>query len=138
MKNFKLSEFFVSSTADKNGIKNEPSPDSRATVVRNINLLVDNVLDPIRDKFCAPVIITSGYRCPQINKLVGGANNSQHMSGCAADFHIKGFTYLMMRQVFLNIYDTMDFDQLIYYRSKNFIHVSYVENSNRHEAFLKK
>ena len=138
MKNFKLSEFFVSSTADKNGIKNEPSLDTRAAIERNINLLVDNVLDPIRDKFCAPVIITSGYRCPQVNKLVGGANNSQHMSGCAADFHIKGFTYLMMRQVFLNIYDTMEFDQLIYYRSKNIIHVSYVENGNRHEAFLKK
>lgn len=138
MKNFKLSEFFVSSTADKNGIKNEPSLDARATIERNINLLVDNVLDPIRDKFCAPVIITSGYRCPRVNKLVGGANNSQHMSGCAADFHIKGFTYLMMRQVFLNVYDTMEFDQLIYYRSKNIIHVSYVENGNRHEAFLKK
>ena len=138
MKNFKLSEFFVSSTADKNGIKNEPSLDERATIERNINLLVDNVLDPIRDKFCAPVIITSGYRCPKVNKLVGGVNNSQHMSGCAADFHIKGFTYSMMCQVFLNICDTMDFDQLIYYRSKNIIHVSYVENDNRHEAFLKK
>ena len=138
MKNFKLSEFFVSSTADKNGIKNEPSLDERATVERNISLLVDNVLDPIRDKFCAPITITSGYRCPQVNKLVGGVNNSQHMSGCAADFPVKGFTYLMMRQVFLNIYDTMEFDQLIYYRSKNFIHVSYVENGNRHEAFLKK
>lgn len=138
MKNFKLSEFFVSSTADKNGIKNEPSLDERATIERNINLLVDNVLDPIRDKFCAPVIITSGYRCPKVNKLVGGTNNSQHMSGCAADFHIKGFTYLMMRQVFLDIYDTIEFDQLIYYRSKNIIHVSYVENSNRHEAFIKK
>lgn len=138
MKNFKLSEFFNSIAADRNGIKNEPSIDERATIERNINLLVDNVLDPVRDKFCTPVIITSGYRCPQVNKLVGGANNSQHMSGCAADFHIKGFTYLMMRQVFLNIYDTMDFDQLIYYRSKNIIHVSYVENNNRHEAFLKK
>lgn len=137
MKNFKLSEFFNSSTAVKNGIKNEPSPDERATIVRNINSLVDNVLDPIRDKFCTPVIITSGYRCPQVNQLVGGVANSQHMSGCAADFHIKGGTYLTMRQVFLNIYDTMDFDQLIYYRHKNIIHVSYVENCNRHEAFLK-
>ena len=138
MKNFKLSEFFISSVADKNGIKNEPHIDEKATIVRNINSLVDNVLDPIRDKFCAPVKITSGYRCPQVNKLVGGADNSQHMSGCAADFYIKGFTHLMMSQVFINIYDTMDFDQLIYYRCKNIIHVSYVENGNRHEAFLKK
>lgn len=137
MKHFTLSEFFNSSTAVKNGIKNEPSPDERATIVRNINSLVDNVLDPIRDKFCAPVIITSGYRCPQVNQLVGGVTNSQHMSGCAADFYIKGDTHLTMRQVFLNIYDTMDFDQLIYYRHKNIIHVSYVKNCNRYEAFLK-
>ena len=138
MKNFKLSEFFASSTADKNGIKNEPGLDKKATVERNINSLVDNVLDPIRDELCTPVIITSGYRCPQVNKLVGGVNNSQHMSGCAADFHVQGFTSSMMRNVFLYIYDNMDFDQLIYYRNKNIIHVSYVENSNRHEAFLKK
>ena len=71
-------------------------------------------------------------------RLVGGVNNSQHMSGCAADFHVQGFTSSMMRNVFLYIYDNMDFDQLIYYRSKNIIHVSYVENGNRHEAFLKK
>ena len=138
MKNFKLSEFFASTAADKNGIKNEPGLDGKATVERNINLLVAYVLDPLRDVLHTPITITSGYRTPQVNKIVGGVNNSQHMSGCAADFHIKGFTCLMMRQVFLNIYDTMDFDQLIYYRSKNIIHVSYVENSNRHEAFLKK
>ena len=138
MKNFKLAEFCASSTADKNGIKNEPSLDEKATVERNINSLVDNVLNPIRDKLCTPVIITSGYRYKQVNKLVGGANNSQHMSGCAADFHVKGFTHSMMYEVFVDIFNTMDYDQLIYYRSKNIIHVSYVENSNRHEAFLKK
>ena len=138
MKNFKLSEFFASSTADKNGIKNEPSLDEKATVERNINLLVAYVLDPLRDVLHTPITITSGYRTPQVNKLVGGANNSQHMSGCAADFHVQGFTSSMMRNVFLYIYDSMDFDQLIYYRNKNIIHVSYVENSNRHEAFLKK
>ena len=138
MKNFKLSEFFDSIAADRNGIKNEPSIDERATIERNINLLVDNVLDPIRDRLCTPVIITSGYRCPKVNRLVGGVNNSQHMSGCAADFHVRGFNPLMMYEVFSDIYNTMEFDQLIFYRSKNIIHVSYVENGNRHEAFLKK
>ena len=75
MKHFNLSEFFRSSTAAKNGIKNEPSIDERATIVRNINLLVDNVLDPVRDTVDAPIIITSGYRCPQVNRLVGGDYN---------------------------------------------------------------
>ena len=138
MKNFKLSEFFDSIAADRNGIKNEPSIDERATIERNINLLVDNVLDPIRDRLCTPIIITSGYRCPKVNRLVGGVNNSQHMSGCAADFHVRGFNPLMMYEVFSDIYNTMEFDQLIFYRSKNIIHVSYVKNGNRHEAFLKK
>lgn len=137
MKHFNLSEFFLSATATKNSIKNEPSLDKRATVARNINLLVDNILDPVGDVVRTPIIITSGYRCPQVNKLVGGVNNSQHMSGCAADFHVQGFTPAMMYEVFLYIFNTLKFDQLIYYRSKNIIHVSYVENCNRYEAFLK-
>lgn len=138
MKHFNLSEFFRSSTAAKNGIKNEPSADERATIARNINLLVDNVLDPVRDMVNTPIIITSGYRCPQVNRLIGGVDNSQHMSGCAADFHVQGYNHSMMYEVFLYIFNTLEFDQLIYYPSKNIIHVSYVENCNRYEAFTKK
>lgn len=137
MKHFNVSEFFRSSTAAKNGIKNEPSSDEKTAIVRNINLLVDNVLDPVRDMVNTPIIITSGYRCPQVNRLVGGVDNSQHMSGCAADFHVQGFTPSMMYEVFLYIFNTLEYDQLIYYRSKNIIHVSYVENCPRCEAFLK-
>lgn len=137
MKHFNVSEFFRSSTAAKNGIKNEPSSDEKATIVRNINLLVDNVLDPVRDMVNTPIVITSGYRCPKVNRLVGGVDNSQHMSGCAADFHVMGFTPSMMYEVFLYIFNTLEYDQLIYYRSKNIIHVSYVENCPRCEAFLK-
>ena len=114
MKHFSLSEFFRSFVAASNGIKNEPSPDKKAKVVRNINLLVNNVLDPIRDKVRTQVIITSGYRCPQVNKLVGGVNKSQHISGCAADFYVKGFTYEKMYNLYLYIINTLEFDQLIY------------------------
>ena len=138
MKHFSLSEFFRSFVATSNGIKNEPSLNKKAKVVHNINLLVNNVLDPVREKVRTQVIITSGYRCSQVNKLVGGVNNSQHKSGCAADFYVKGFTYEKMYDLYLYIFNTLEFDQLIYYRSKNIIHVSYVENGNRHEAFLKK
>lgn len=137
MKHFNVSEFFRSSTAAKNGIKNEPSPDEKATIVRNINLLVDNVLEPVRDMVNTPIMITSGYRCPQVNRLAGGVDNSQHMSGCAADFHVQGYNHSMMYEVFLYIFNTLEFDQLIYYPSKNIIHVSYVENCNRYEAFIK-
>lgn len=137
MKHFNVSEFFCSSTAAENGIKNEPSSDEKATIVRNINLLVDNVLDPVRDMVDTPIIITSGYRCPKVNRLVGGVDNSQHMSGCAADFYVMGFTPAMMYEVFLYIFNTLVYDQLIYYRGKNIIHVSYVENCPRCEAFLK-
>ena len=138
MKHFYFSEFFNSSTADKNGIKNEPTSNERGRVMLNIKLLVDNVLEPIRDMVCAPIIITSGYRSPQLNKIVGGADNSQHMLGCAADFYVHGHNPLMMYKVFMCIFNTLEFDQLIYYPIKNIIHVSYVENHNRHEAFIKK
>lgn len=138
MKHFYFSEFFNSSTAAKKGIKNEPISDERGRVMLNIKLLVDNVLEPIRDMVCTPVIITSGYRSPQLNKIVGGAVNSQHMLGCAADFYVYGYDPLMMYKVFMYIFNTLEFDQLIYYPIKNIIHVSYVENRNRHEAFIKK
>ena len=138
MKHFCFSEFFNSSTAAKNGIKNEPISDERGRVMLNIKLLVDNVLEPIRDMVCTPIIITSGYRSPQLNKIVGGADNSQHMLGCAADFYVEGYNHSMMYKVFLNIFYRLDFDQLIYYPNKNIIHISYVENCNRHEALVKK
>ncbi len=138
MKHFYFSEFFNSSTAAKNDIKNEPISDERGRVMLNIKLLVDNVLEPIRDMVCTPIIITSGYRSPQLNKIVGGAVNSQHMLGCAADFYVDGYDPLMMYKVFMYIFNTLEFDQLIYYPIKNIIHVSYVENRNRHEAFIKK
>ena len=138
MKHFYFSEFFNSSTATENGIKNEPALDERGRVMLNIKLLVDNVLEPVRDMVRTPIIITSGYRSPQVNKIVGGVDNSQHMSGCAADFHVKGYNTFKMYEVFLYIFNTLEFDQLIYYPSKNIIHVSYVENCNRYEAFTKK
>lgn len=138
MKHFCFSEFFNSSTAAKNNIKNEPISDEKGKVMLNIKLLVDNVLEPIRDMVCTPIIITSGYRSPQLNKIVGGTVNSQHMLGCAADFYVCGYDHLMMYKVFMYIFNTLEFDQLIYYPIKNIIHVSYVENRNRHEAFIKK
>lgn len=81
MKYFTLSELTKSATARRLGIDNEADVDVRA----NITALVDNVLDPLRTKWGMPIIVTSGYRCPKLNAAVGGAVNSQHTKGMAAD-----------------------------------------------------
>jgi hypothetical protein len=80
-KNFRLSEFISSETAKKLGIDNTPSFETMFTIKR----LVEEVLQPIRDEFGMPITINSGYRCSKLNKAVGGAKNSDHVWGSAAD-----------------------------------------------------
>lgn len=81
-KYFSLIEFTKSSTASKLGISNTPNGE----VVANLKTLAVNVLDPIREMACGPIIITSGYRCSELNYKVRGAPNSDHIYGQAADF----------------------------------------------------
>lgn len=80
IKYFTLSEFIHSATANRLGIDNIPTFD----VVDNLNRLAD-YLDGIRAKVDKPILVSSGYRCPMLNKAVGGAANSQHLKGLAAD-----------------------------------------------------
>lgn len=82
---FTLEEFTRSSTAKRLKIDNTPSDE----VIRNIQYGVQMVLDPLRRIIQAPIIITSGYRCPTLNKAVGGVSNSWHTKGNAADLRIK-------------------------------------------------
>ena len=77
-KNFKLSEFECKSGA--------PMP---LSVRVNIQRLAEN-LQVLRDEVNAPITITSGYRSVEHNKRVGGAQNSQHVLGTAADFKVAG------------------------------------------------
>lgn len=86
--NFNLEELCRSNTARAHKIKNEPSE----AIVRNLQYGVDMVLQPLRNLYGRPVIITSGYRCQQLNKLVGGVANSYHTRGNAADIHVKDKT----------------------------------------------
>lgn len=82
-KNFTLRELTRSATADRLGILNEPTN----SIMTNLKELATTVLQPIRDKWGQPIIVTSGYRCPKLNAAVGGAKASQHMLGQAADIH---------------------------------------------------
>ena len=118
--NFRLSEFTRSDTAKRLGIENECSSVEQ---VLNLAYLCHMVLQPLRDRF-GPIRITSGYRCPELNGAVGGASNSQHMRGEAADIYLpsveKGLEYL----AFLKTLPAVD--ELIWERKGNthWIHVS--------------
>lgn len=81
--NFTLEEMLVSSTARKYGIRNVPD----ATAKANLTLLCKDLLQPLRESYGKPVIVTSGYRCPQLNARTGGSRTSQHMKGQAADIN---------------------------------------------------
>ena len=81
MKYFTISEMLRSDTARKHGIWNGATKEHE----ENLKALIEDVLDPLRELYGRPIHVTSGYRCPKLNNLVGGAPNSQHMRGEAAD-----------------------------------------------------
>ncbi len=84
--NFDLSEFVTSQTAARLGIDNDPPPE----VVENLYLLA-MALEDVRERLGAPIVISSGYRSPALNEAVGGAPNSAHVLGFAADITCPGF-----------------------------------------------
>lgn len=137
MKYFSYSEFFKSDTAEKYQVNNIPEDAQLSQVLGNIKALVSNVLDPLRAMIGRPIIITSGYRSQQVNELVGGSKTSQHVLGKAADIHIQGYTPQQMDMVYRTIQMYYDFDQLIFYPSKNIIHVSWNGDKNRQESWVK-
>ena len=144
MKYFTIAELTRSTTAQKKGIDNTPTP----AAVQNLRSLVENVLDPLREAYGHPIYVNSGYRSATLNSAVGGTRNSQHMRGQAADIRgeatdsqkdktwiIKGSDPLMMqkREVEkmgrLLIDLDLPFDQLIFYPT--FLHVSWNPNPRR-------
>lgn len=137
MRYFTFRELLHSNVALQNDVVNEPPRSEAAKIYFNLIVLVDNLLDPIRERFAMPVIITSGYRCERLNRLVGGVDNSQHMKGEAADFCFAGFSKKEMVAAFFEIAETFDFDQLIYYKKKGIIHASYNRRNNRHQIIMK-
>ena len=128
---FTLNEFVRSETADRNHIDNTPSQE----VVDNLHALCRNVLEPARVAFGSPIYITSGYRCPALNKAVGGKITSQHLRGEAADLQVKGVRNL--KRLYNAIKDHGVFAQLLYESNKSgakWIHVSYTSYGNRRQA----
>ena len=100
--------------------------------IENLTLLVEKVLDPARDELEAPIKITSGFRSIEVNKIINGAKNSQHLTGQAADL-----TCFDNKKLFRILQD-MEFDQLIYEfgteTQPSWVHVSYSNVVNRNQV----
>ena len=106
--NFTLEEMYRSATAESRRIDNRPSKDIEA----NIEYLVKNVLQPLRDHYGVPIRVTSGYRSPALNRAIGGAAASWHSHGCAADIQIPSGR-VPLKDVFEYIYHNLPYTELI-------------------------
>ena len=124
--NFSLKEMTQSQTALKNNIDNEPN----AEQIENLRQLCKTILQNLRDDFQLPVKITSGFRSPELCKLIGSKPTSQHCANecAAADFEIPGIDN---KKVFRHIIENLPYDQIIleYYDESDinsgWIHVSW-------------
>ena len=128
MKNFRINEFVCRCGCEM-----------PAEARQNIEALVAEVLDPVRDEYGKPIYVNSGYRCPKHNEAVGGVPKSQHMVGEAADISLRLTAYSLQDELMKLariIVSQGRFDQLIIYPT--FLHVSYRRTgANRHRVLRK-
>lgn len=128
MKYFTIKELTKSSTAEAKGIDNTPTPE----VERNLTALVENVLDPLREIYGKPITVNSGYRCPELNKAVGGSATSDHVKGFAAD--ITAGSKEENERLFNIIKHNFHFSQLIDEKNFSWVHVSYNSNNLKNQT----
>lgn len=115
--NFTLNELQVSQTAARRGLSNVAPP----WAVPELQRLAQTVLQPLRDHLGRPVVVSSGWRSPAVNAAVGGAVNSDHMQGRAADITVPGMTPLEVAQAIRGL--NLPFSQLIH-EFRAWVHVS--------------
>ena len=127
--NFSMSELLHSDIAEKHNILN--IPDKKA--LDNMLLLIINCLQPLRNYIGKPINISSGYRSVRLNShpLINGASNSEHLTGCAADFTIKGMT---PKQIVEKVIASgVPFRQLINEHNL-WVHISYKKGDNKKQV----
>ena len=128
-KYFDINELCHSDTAKAEGIDNTPSEE----VKKNLEALIENVLDPLREAYGKPIYINSGYRCSELNKAVGGVSTSEHQSGRAAD--IDTHDYEENKKLFKLIQElNLPFRQLIDESNLSWVHVSYNPNDIKRQV----
>lgn len=131
MKYFTMGEMMRSDTAARKGINNKCTKED----AERLKKLIENVLDPLREAYGKPIVVNSGYRCPALNKAVGGSKTSDHMKGCAADIVGTPNTKSENKRLF-ELVKSLDlpFDQLIDEKNLSWVHVSHREGNNRKQV----
>ena len=133
MKYFKFSELTASATAERLAIDNTPPRAAQ----QMLTVLVEQLLDPIRRRYGAPIIVTSGYRCPALNTAVGGVANSHHIIGCAADItagSIEQNRVLFALIIEMQAAHAIRFTQVIAEKGYRWLHISYVPGMLRNQV----
>ena len=129
-KYFSLDELCHSDTAIAKGIDNTPSEEVKI----NLEALIENVLDPLREAYGKPISVNSGYRCPELNKIVKGTSNSFHLKGCACDIDMGDKND--NQPIFDYIKDNLPFTELGWEGNGRWVHVAYVKGrENEKEIF---
>lgn len=127
--NFTLSEFTTSQTAARANISNDPTPQVLKALTNTATQL-----ELVRTLLGTAVLISSGYRSPAVNKAVGGAGSSQHLTGEAADFTAPRFG--TPREIVAKIKaSNIDYDQLIL-EFDRWVHISFKQSTNRKQALI--
>lgn len=121
---FTLEELTVSQEAVRKNLDNTPS----RGVIKSLTLLCDNMLEPIHDLVKSSVIVSSGYRSVLVNEAIGGADNSQHVKGEAADINAKGYTVEALYKLIKK--SGLPFDQLIQ-EFDRWVHVSFSSRNRK-------
>lgn len=128
-KYFTLGELCKSDVAVEKRIENTPDNPT----IERMQALMDECLDKVREMWGKPIGVNSGYRSYELNKAVGGAKNSQHLRGEAAD--ITTGSKENNRKLFdLIVASDIPFDQLIDESGYRWLHISYCTDYNRKQV----
>ena len=134
--NISLKELTKSESATRFGISNEPTEEA----LNNLQKLATHILQPVRDHFGKPLIITSGYRSPELCVKIGSTTTSQHTKGQASDFEIGGIANKDLSDW---IHQNLDYDQLIleFWKPEDansgWVHCSYKGEGQNRKQYLR-
>jgi zinc D-Ala-D-Ala carboxypeptidase len=132
-------EAWGSETAKKLDIENKPP----RYAMENMKIIASELFEPLRKEVGHPILVTSFYRCKELNEALKGAENSKHITGEAIDIDSSGNK--SNAEIFYIIKNNFDYDKLIWElgddKNPDWIHISYVKGHNRkltYQAFRQK